>query len=137
MHCSSSALQFQRNCNSKIKSSSTYLKKAGHRFVRTSNLNLKESRLLAIAAFFWTLNFSLLRIIPSLGSTEYIFAFRSREDFTLVVSLRQDVLVWAGSTFKAILTAGRCSWIVAAGVYVRNLRNREDIAAVGANYIGQ
>jgi hypothetical protein len=90
----------------------TYLVKARHRLVRTSDLNLEESGFVGIAAFPRTLYFGLLCIVPRAWSTEHILALGAGEGLALKVSLREEVLVWTCPALESVLAYGGSRWIV-------------------------
>lgn len=90
----------------------TYLVKARHRLIRTSDLDLEESGFVGIAAFSRTLYFGLLCIVPRAWPTEHILALGAGEGLALKVSLREKVLVWACPALESVLAYGGSRWVV-------------------------
>jgi hypothetical protein len=108
----------------------THLVEAGHRLICTTNLHLKERRLITITSLLGTLHLGLIRIIPGTWSAKDIFSFLPDEILALKVPLGQDILVRA---CLALETIDEIRSPIAAGDVSR--RNGEDIAARGANWL--
>ena len=84
-------------------SASHTLIKARHGLIRTSNLDLEESRLIAIASFVGTLHPTLLRIVPGAGTAEDVLLLDSLVDTAREDGFGDVVLEGACSAFETIL----------------------------------
>lgn len=104
-------------------SASHALVKARHGLVGTSNLDLEEGGLVAVAALVGALDAALLRIVPGSGPAEDVLLLDA-----LVHAAREDglgdvVLEGAGSALEAV-GARVCEG------------DGEDVGAMGADYNG-
>lgn len=87
--------------------SPSYLVERRHRFISTTNLNLEEGCLVAIASSAVTLDLALLCIVPSAWTTKHVFLLLAREVLAGVDGLVDGVFVRTGSALEPVATRVR------------------------------
>lgn len=85
----------------------THLEETRHRFVRTTDLNLEEGRLVAITSLGWALLSALLSVVPRPRAAEDILPFLTDEVTAREDGLGDRVLVGAGAAFEPVATCVR------------------------------
>ena len=85
----------------------SYLVERRHGLISTTNLNLEECRLVAVASSAVTLDLALLCIVPCAWTAKHVFLFLAREVLAGVDGFVDGMLVRAGSALEPVATCVR------------------------------